>query len=252
MIRKQSEGIHWIEFELLADTKALAHGVFLRQGGVSEGPFASLDMGGRVQGSTPAQVAENRARVQKILQVSHLHSACQKHGTTVVYIEKPMQQPPLADALMTAQAGEALMVKHADCQAAIFFDPIQKAIATVHCGWRGNVHNIYAVTLLEMREKMGVHLENVLVGISPSLGPEKAEFIHYREEFPESFWPYQVKPYHFDLWAIARMQLEEAGILPHHIEIASLCTYSHPEDFFSYRRDNKMTGNHATIAMLKI
>ncbi len=116
------------------------------------------------------------------------------------------------------------MIRHADCQATIFYDPEHNAIANVHCGWRGNVQNIYRATAFEMRKTFSSKPENILVGISPSLGPEKSEFINYRKEFPESFLPYEIKPTYFDLWAISRMQLEASGILPHHIEVASICT----------------------------
>ena len=143
------------------------------------------------------------------------------------------------------------MIKHADCQAAIFYDPEHRAIANVHCGWRGNVQNIYRETVREMRRHFASRPENILVAISPSLGPEKAEFINFKKELPEAFLPYQVKPTYFDLWAISRMQLESEGILSHHIQIASICTYSHPEDYFSFRRDNRVTGNHGTVAVLR-
>ena len=113
------------------------------------------------------------------------------------------------------------------------------------------MQNIYHAAVLKMCERFASKPENILVGISPSLGPDKSEFIHYRQELPETFLHYQIKSAYFDLWAIARMQLEEAGILPHHIQIASMCTYTQPADFFSYRRDNRITGNHATVASLR-
>ena len=142
------------------------------------------------------------------------------------------------------------MVRHADCQAAIFYDPKNKAVANVHSGWRGNVKNIYRSTIQKMRRVFGSKPADLLVCISPSLGPDCAEFIHYKAEFPEDFWAFQIKPYYFNLWAIARYQLELSGILPHHIEIAEICTNTEVEDYFSYRRE-KVSGRHATLAMLK-
>ena len=142
------------------------------------------------------------------------------------------------------------MMKHADCQAAIFYDPVHHALANVHSGWRGNVKNIYQTTILKMASVFGTKPQDLLVGISPSLGPQHAEFKNYKVEFPEHFWSFQVCPEYFDLWAIARHQLEEAGVLPYHIEIAGICTYANKEDCYSYRRD-KVTGRHATLAMLR-
>ena len=141
------------------------------------------------------------------------------------------------------------MIKHADCQAAIFYDPVHKALANVHCGWRGNVKNIYRVAVQKMKFTFGTNPKDLLVGISPSLGPDHSEFIHYQTEWPEEFWRFQVRPNYLDLWAIARDQLEQCGLLPHHIEVAGICTFANPQDFFSHRRD-KITGRHATVAML--
>ncbi|HEY2810773.1 MAG TPA: peptidoglycan editing factor PgeF [Rhabdochlamydiaceae bacterium] len=249
MIRKKEKGIQWLEFELFADVNCLTHGVFLRHGGVSNGAYASLDAGGR--GGDPQAAEENRARICHILGISDYACAYQVHGSSLVCVEEPQKEIPNCDGMMTQKEKIALLVRHADCQAALFFDPKCKAIANVHCGWRGNVQNIYAEAVLQMQKQFGSLPENILVGISPSLGPQRSEFINYAQELPESFLPYQIKPTYFDLWAIARMQLEEVGILPHHIEIASLCTYEHPEDFFSYRRDQRITGNHATVITLK-
>ena len=246
MIRRQQDGIEWLEFELFTEHPQIAHGIFLKpmSVGISKAEKSHAD-------KCPIDAKENRERIQKILHADPLISADQVHGTSMVLIEDQKEEIPHCDGLLTRKAGLGLMIKHADCQAAIFFDPERKAVANVHCGWRGNVANLYGIAVLEMQKQCGCRPENILVGISPSLGPEKAEFIHYRTELPESFWSYQIKPTYFDLWAISRMQLENAGILPHHIEVASLCTYSHPKDFFSYRRDNRMTGNHATVVVLQ-
>ncbi len=251
MIRKNHKGIEWLEFELFADHPHCAHGIFLKpiSVGISMAGKTHLDKSER---EAAEMFKENRRRIQEILDADCLISGYQVHGTSIVQVNEKREEIPDCDGLLTHQARLGLMIKHADCQAAIFFDPEHQAIANVHCGWRGNVKNLYGITVSEMQKRFSSRPKNILVGISPSLGPEKAEFIHYRTELPESFLPYQIKPAYFDLWAIARMQLERAGILPHHIQIASLCTYSHPNDFFSYRRDNRITGNHATVAMLRL
>jgi polyphenol oxidase len=91
--------------------------------------------------------------------------------------------------------------------------------------------------------------EELLVCISPSLGPESAEFVNYRTELPEPFWEFQSSPLHFDLWSIAENQLIEAGVLPYHIQIARIDTFANGEDYFSYRRSNKC-GRQATVCSL--
>lgn len=245
MIRKQSGGISWLEFTLLQEAK-LKHGVFLRHGGVSQSSFASLNLGASV-GDQIESVKENRQRVQKILGLDSLIIGRQVHGVDICVIDK---QPPLGecDGLITQEKGLALTILHADCQAAIFYDPVQHLVANIHCGWRGNVQNIYQKTV-ELLQKKGSCPENILVCISPSLGPKNGQFIHYKQELPAYFQEFRQEGDLFDFWEISKMQLQKAGILFSHIECANLCTYENNLDFFSYRRD-KNTGRHATIVSL--
>lgn len=142
------------------------------------------------------------------------------------------------------------MIKHADCQAAIFYDPINKAIGAAHSGWRGAIAKIYTKTILAMQIHFGTDPSHLLVGISPFLGKEHAEFKNYKDEFPEEFWKYQFKPNYFDFASIAMSELKAAGILSQHVNISSHCTFSNPEAFYSYRRE-KSTGRHGTVIALR-
>src|SRR5690242_4761040 len=99
MIRKEKDGIVWLEFELLADIKELKHAVFLRHGGVCEGAYSSLHMGKCESELTPA-VLENRARIQKILKVKHLVAGNQMHQSAVIAVSHPIDAE--CDGLMTA------------------------------------------------------------------------------------------------------------------------------------------------------
>lgn len=248
MLHKESRGVKWLEFELFADIPKLTHGVFLRHGGHSSGPYASLNLSETV-GDCPENVRRNLDEVKDRLKLLNLIWAHQVHGKAIVAIDSKAQTEILqADALSTCCPGIGLMVNHADCQAAIFYDPIHHAIANVHAGWRGSVQNIYAETIHFMQHKYKSKPEDLLVGISPSLGPQDAQFVNYRQELPEPFWEFQTTPAYFDFWAISKMQLMECGVLAHHIEIAGISTYSHPEDYFSFRR--KDSGRNGTLVAL--
>ena len=153
------------------------------------------------------------------------------------------------DALITHEIGVALPILHADCQAAIFYDPITGAIANAHSGWRGSVQNIYGEVVKRLI-KMGSRPENILVSISPSLGPTCAEFVHFEKELPKEFHHFQVNPFYFDFWEISRMQLTALGILETHIEIAEICTHTHEKEFHSYRRDKTEKRNATVIALI--
>jgi YfiH family protein len=248
MLRKKDQGLEWLEFEILADQPKLKHAVFLKHGGVSVGNFASLNLGGGT-GDDPEHIAQNREKIKTVLGIKELISGKQVHGTQINLVTSDCS-PGECDGIVTQEKGLGLFIKHADCQAAIFYDPIHHAIANVHSGWRGSVNNIYAEAVNFMKGQFGTRPEDLLVGISPSLGPDHSEFKNYLTEIPEKFWKFQVKPTYFDFWEISRFQLKELGILSHHLEMASLCTFCEKEDFFSYRRD-KPTGRNGTIVILK-
>lgn len=249
MIRKEQDGIHWLEFEIFAPYPELKHGVFLRHGGCSDVPYGSLNVS--YQGGDRYEDAmKNRETIAHCLQCPSVWLPILEHGKQVIEITSGWDERPKADGLMTQQPGIGLLMSHADCQAAIFYDPVEKALANIHAGWRGNVLNIYAETVEQMQKRYGSLPENLMVGISPSLCPEHSEFINYRTELPKSFWRFEEKPNHFNLWEVSRWQLESVGIKPAHIEIAEMSTYANPNDFFSYRRD-RLTGRHGTLAYLK-
>lgn len=171
------------------------------------------------------------------------------HGIHIEHVKTPKEEFLDCDGLMTSHKDWGLLIDHADCQAAIFYDPVHKAIANIHAGWRGQVQNIYRETILKMAQTFGTQPRDLLVCISPSLGPQNGEFKNYVDELPKEFWRFQIKPTYFDLWAITKHELETCGVLPHHIEMAEMDTYAHPSDFYSYRRE-KTTGRHGTVIAL--
>jgi len=185
--------------------------------------------------------------IARHLQCDSLQMAKQVHGSEIIAIDTPVDFLE-CDAMSTSVPKLGLILKHADCQAAIIYDPIRKALSLVHSGWRGSVQNIYSNAIRHMRERYHSSPTDLLVAISPSLGPESAEFIHYREELPEAFWDYQTKPNYFDFWQISRDQLEREGVLSHHIEIAQIDTMQDLE-YHSYRREKVIKRNYTAAVI---
>ncbi len=246
MLRKNDSHFVWYEFELL-QKYPVKHAVFTRKGGVSKAPFDSLNVGDNV-GDDPEDVRENKSRIAEKFSVNHLQFLTQVHGNDVEQITKK-DDALSADGMVTTQKGLALAIRHADCQAAIFYDRKNHVLANVHAGWRGNVQHIYHRTLEKMKQITDTKPEDVIACISPSLGPTFAEFVNYKTEFPESFWKYQDENNHFNLWKIAKDELLELNIPEEQIEIASICTYINEGDFFSFRRVRE-TGRNATLCSL--
>lgn len=240
--------MEWIDLPLLSRFPEIVCRTFTRKGGVSAPPFDGLNLS-HGKGDEEERVNANLKSVADAMGVEKLVWLNQVHGKKILSIDRHPEGILEGDGLMTATPGLALMIQHADCQAGIFYDPVHRAIGAVHAGWRGLVENIYGEMVQRMGEVYGSRPDDLFGVVSPSLGPEAAEFIHYREEFPPSFWPFQHRANYFDLWALARHQLEKAGLISDRIEIVERSTYAEPDHFFSYRRD-RATGRNGTVVVL--
>jgi YfiH family protein len=245
--------VPYFRYHSLALYHSLVHGVFTRIGGVSTSPYASLNVSQEV-GDRLENVRINLNKIRATIGVTHLMSMEQNHGVEIECLRADRfdssDGPSKADALITNVPNVSLLVKQADCQGVIIFDPIKQVVAYVHCGWRGNVLGILGRVVTRMKEAYGCTVADLLAAISPSLGPCCAEFVNYKELFPDSFRRFMVRDTCFDLWAVSKWQLTEAGLKEAHIEIAGICTKCRPGLFFSYRAEGK-TGRFGSVAMLR-
>lgn len=233
----------------------IIHGSVSRYGGASRGPFASNNISFGV-GDDDDTVNRNRESIKKRFNLNYLVSAHQVHGDKIHQVEEPLDHDLIIDStdvLMTNIAGVGLMIGHADCQAVLLYDRYNRAVAAVHNGWRGSVVNIVSSTITAMQQKFGTRPEQLVAGIGPSLGPCCAEFIHYKQELPQSFQQYRVGEYHFDFWEITKSQLKECGVPAHAISCVEICTVC-SSDFFSYRRacrkEEGITGRNGSLIAL--
>lgn len=246
MIREEKDSLAFYRFKVLDDPGAV-HGVFTRKGGVSSGPYESLNCGAKV-GDAPEKVAKNRLKVCETLDARRLAVINQVHGDRVVVLDKETAESDRvwltsekADAIVTRIPGLFLAIKIADCQSIIFHDPVKKVVAAAHSGWKGSIADIAGKTVSAMRKAFGCDPANIRAGVGPSLCPSCAEFINYQTEIPPFLWTYMVGKNHFDFWAMSRDQLQSAGLCEKNITVAGLCTRCGKPEFFSFRRD-KITG----------
>lgn len=252
--RIQQDGLVWFCWPVLEEFPELEHRVWTRQGGVSRSPYDGLNLSFSV-GDAVDCVSQNRARVRQAMGVEELISVGQVHGSnTLILTDKrkleSAREARGIDILITDIAGLGLLIKQADCQAVALYDSEKRVIANIHCGWRGNVHNVIGQAVRQLQEIFGSRPESIRAGISPSLGPCCAEFINYKQEMPEEFWSYQVRPAFFDLWRLSSDQLHNAGLKSEHIQVAGVCSRCQEKDFFSYRRD-RVTGRNGTVLALR-
>ncbi len=252
-------------FEHLGKLPGIVHGVYPRTGGTSSAPYAGLNIGLNC-GDAPESVFQNRRMMLDTIGVSQAIFLNQVHGTQIKVLKNPADMngavwnpdtgeipcPITADGVVTNVPEMALVIQVADCQAVVLYDPVRRVIANVHSGWRGSVAIILGQCAQIMVNEFSCRREDILAGISPSLGPCCSEFIHYRTEIPEHLWAYKSpdKPC-FDFWEISRDQLVEQGLKYNNIEQMALCTVCNTDRFFSYRGEKNTGRFGAVIAMRK-
>jgi YfiH family protein len=234
----------FIEAPELASYPNLHHAFFTRQGGVSEGIYASLN-GGMGSSDDPDKVRENRRRMAHDLGIAAdaLISIYQVHSADAVIVEGPWTgERPKADGMATRVPGLALAITTADCGPVLFADPHVGVIGAAHAGWRGAATGVMESTL-EAMERLGARRDKIVAVLGPTIsqaayevGPEFVERLAALDAGNDRFFQPSEKASHamFDLPGYIAARLEKAGIG----EFASLglCTYSDEERFYSYRR----------------
>jgi YfiH family protein len=220
-----------------------------RAGGVSEAPWAGLNLGDHV-GDNPEHVAANRARLRQQLPGEPAWLR-QVHSARVVEVGR--EPTPEADASYTRQAGSVCAVLTADCLPVLFCDRAGSVVAAAHAGWRGLAGGVLEVTVAAMQVPPG----EMLVWMGAAIGPQALEvgdevrqaFVGQHPEASEAFVP-QPMPGKWlaDIYHLARISLEHAGVQA--IYGGGRCTYQETESFYSYRRDG-VTGRMAALIWLE-
>lgn len=225
----------------------LAHGFFSREGGVSEGIYASLNTG---VGSNDqrAAVLENRRRCAAALGVAPqtLLTNNQRHSAEVAIVDGPWADGPAqADALVTDRPGLALGVLAADCMPWLFFEPDARIIAAAHGGWRGALAGILENTIAAM-ERLGAVRSRIRAALGPCLrqtnfevGLELLDSFSAQHADAERFFApgRNDDKRQFDLAGFASWRLRLAGVAE--IEDLGVCTLAEPERYFSYRASRR-------------
>lgn len=259
LLRRDADGIVTYHFESL-DTRGLVHSVFTRLGGASRGAFATLNVGHTV-GDDEAAVAENHARIYAHLGLSR-ESICwprQVHGNRVAIVTagEAGQVMPNTDGLVTAVPGVALLLRFADCQPILLYDPAHHAVGLVHAGWRGVAQGIARRAVEAMVDSFGTRPEELMVGLGPAIGPccytvghKVAAAMGYSlPDWNKVMSLQDENAWSLDLPAANAQQLAAEGVS--HIETADLCTACHQDEFYSHRGDNGRTGRFAVVAYLE-
>jgi YfiH family protein len=228
----------------LSALPGIRHAFFTREGGVSDGLYASLNAGVG-SGDDPAKVAENRARMAQAVGVTpeRFLTAYQVHSPNVVVAETPWTSDarPRADAIVTRTPGLAVGVSTADCGPVLFADPQAGVIGAAHAGWRGALSGVLEATVAAM-EGLGAARSRLVAAIGPMISQRNYEvgnelvgqFTAADAENTRFFAPGRPGHAQFDLPGFIAARLGRAGLTQ--VEDLAACTYADPKLFYSFRR----------------
>ena len=221
------------------------HAFFTRCGGISEGPYGSLNCGFGA-GDAPERVARNReiAMDRLGLPADRLVTCRQIHSVAVVTVDRPWRREdaPGADGLVTAVPGIALGVLAADCAPVLMHDPVAGVIGAAHGGWRGALCGIIEATIGQM-VALGAECGRISAAIGPCIGPGSYEVgPEFRETFLSDdsgnrrwFVPARREGhFFFELAAYIAHRLAGSGVAA--VEMTGRDTVAEEDQFFSYRR----------------
>ena len=221
---------------------AIRHGVSTRAGGVSTGPYASLNLGASV-GDQQEAVLENRARLARALgfEPARLVTTPQIHGKGVMVVDErtaPSALQTRADILVSREPGFLLMQRFADCVSIMLWHKAARVVSVAHAGWRGTAIGV-AGRAVEAVADLGGDPSGLRAGIGPSIGPCCFEIgDDVVAQIPGADEVSSIGPNgrpHVDLWEINRRQLVAAGLPEDQVEVAAVCTRCQPDTYFSHR-----------------
>ena len=243
-------GVEWVEPEWPLPRRVRALST-LRPGGVSESPYASLNLAAHV-GDHAARVQQNRRRLHRAagLPCEPLWLE-QVHGCEVVEVDGRAGMPR-ADAAFAASPGRVCAVMTADCLPVVLVDNAGTRIAVAHAGWRGLAGGVVEATVAAL----GGDPADLVAWLGPAIGqgafevgPEvRNAFIGRLPGAEVCFERNRQGHFQADLYALARIVLARAGV--ESVLGGGWCTATDAARFFSYRRDG-VTGRMATLAWLE-
>lgn len=244
--------------------KNVRSAISLRAGGVSKAPFNSNNLALHVE-DNPAHVLANRQTL-----VTALNLPCdplwleQVHGTDIVYAPNIKGVPkaqgiPSADGSYTDTANTVCAVLTADCLPVLLCNQSGTHVAAAHAGWRGLCNGILRDSVATFAQ----HDDQIMAYLGPAIGPQrfevgaevleaflvKAQNVEHQQAIKAAFLPSSAAGKHLaDLYALARAELAACGVTA--VYGGEYCTFSQPEQFYSYRRDRK-TGRNASLIWLE-
>lgn len=256
---KEKQGIKYLSCQLL-EREAVTHGFLTRTGGVSPAPFESLNFDFRTD--SKENILRNKELLAKAfpLLAERLITLNQTHGDKVFVVSADVDadNPPQADAIVTSLKHTPIGVLTADCLPALLYDPVKKAVGVAHAGWRGALLKIAQKTVQTMVKSFGSRPEDIIACLGPHIRPccyaVKEDII---KEFEKvygdaalNFFKFTNGSARLDMAKAVSLSLIEEGLVEKNICSETLCTACENKLFFSYRKENGLTGRQLSFIMI--
>lgn len=274
-VDSEHSGLRLRKVRRWASSSRFVHGFTDRHGGVSETPFASLNIGLHV-GDNPDAVRTNRARIWTAFQrePEHVVAAEQVHGNRVAVVtaadkgrgaRSTEDAIPEADALVTNVSGLLLVAFFADCVPILLYDPSNLVVGVVHAGWKGTAANVVGEAVRVMSETFGAQPAQIEAAIGPSIGVccyavghEVADRINRavakggpiagaEENGAEMIVQHRNAQPYANLALTNYVLLRQAGLAHAKVFVDDTCTRCRNDRFFSHRGDGGTTGRFAAV-----
>lgn len=228
-----------------------------RLGGVSEGPYASFNLGHHV-GDNPDHVNQNRDRLLKAVNLHHEPIWLnQTHSNIIINLDnhdltKMVANPPTADGCYTVKTQQICAVLTADCLPVLLCNRAGTEVAAVHAGWRGCLSGILSEAIKNFRSPPS----DIIAWLGPAIGPEAFEvgpevfeaFTSHEPKNTPAFIPQTNSKYLANLYLLATLSLNRDGVTA--VYGGDYCTFTDDKMFFSYRKAGGYTGRMASIIFI--
>lgn len=241
-----------------------------RLGGVSEGIYAQMNLSHTV-GDDPEKVLQNYRIFGKEIGVpaEDMVLAHQTHTVNVMAVGTAHKGMGIVkdrnyhdiDGIMTDVPGVCLVTSHADCVPLYFVDPVNRAIALAHSGWKGTVGNICKNTVEAMKEHYGTDPKELLAVIGPAIGvecyevsfdvAERFQAAYNEDECRQILFPKENEKYDLNLSEANQINMLRCGLLPEHIECSGLCTRCSFDWLHSHRGSGGKRGGMGAFLMIR-
>jgi YfiH family protein len=262
--QQENNGVRFFTIPAFEEAGGVACAFSTRIGGVSPPPYDTLNFSrSREQNETNFQ--ENMRRFAEAVGFDYRLAVLDnyEHGIELYHVRRNdagcgvarEALPVFCDGLFTDEAGLPLVSLHADCVPLFFYDPVRRAAAVCHAGWRG-VSGHMVLRTVEALCGIGCRPQDILGAVGPCISVrcyevgEEVRDIFLREFGEESVQQREGRIF-VDLTAACVADMHRAGIAENHITVANLCTHENEDLFYSHRRDKGQTGAMAAVIMLK-